>query len=527
MVVIGLAGSLAGAPAVAADRSNEPPVQVQWGACPADVAADAPELQCATVPVPLDYGKPEGTQIEIMVSRRASENPSKRRGVLLLNPGGPGGSGLSQPADLVALGAPASVLDSYDLIGTDTRGIGHSSPVSCGFTADQDYYGNIPPYAADDAAVAEQARRAKAVADQCAANDRDGRMRHLSTANMARDMDRIRAALGEEKVNYFGLSYGTALGAAYASMFPERSDRIVLDSNIGDTFLDRDGMRRFGPGAEQTFPDFAKWAAARHDAYGLGRSPEEVRSTYFALAERLDATPVAGVDGPVFRLATFVGLYREASYAQLAQLWQSVRDSDEEAVRRQLAENGPVGARSGPGTPAPAAEPAEADNAWSVFLAVTCNDVGWSEDVETYRRAVAEDRGKYPLYGAASANILPCAYWRHEPAEPPVRIGDDGPSNVLILQNLRDPVTPHRGGEMLREKFGQRSRLVSVDGSGHGVYVYGDNPCALNVTTDYLVDGELPDRDTFCGASPNSGLALDRDDQQRRAELLDRLQHTP
>ncbi|QUH06034.1 alpha/beta fold hydrolase [Saccharopolyspora erythraea] len=527
MVVIGLAGSLAGAPAVADDRSNEPAMQVQWGACPADVADDAPELQCATVPVPLDYAHSEGTRIEIMVSRLASKNQSERRGVLLLNPGGPGGSGLSQPADLVSLGAPASVLDSYDLIGMDTRGVGHSSPVSCGFTAGQDYFGNIPPYAADDAAFAEQARRAKAVADQCAANDRDGRMRHLSTANMARDLDRIRAALGEEKVNYFGLSYGTALGAAYASMFPERSDRVVLDSNVGDTFLDRDGMRRFGMGAEQTFPDFAKWAAARHGGYGLGRSPEEVRSTYFALAERLDGTPVAGVDGPIFRLATFAGLYKEVSYGKTAQLWQSLLNSDEAAVRRQLAENGPAGTRSGGGTPAPRAELAETDNAWSVFLSVTCNDVDWSEDVETYRRAVAEDREKYPLYGAASANILPCAYWHQEPAEPPVRISDDGPSNVLVVQNQRDPVTPHRGGEMLREKFGQRSRLVSVDGSGHGVYVYGDNPCALNVTTDYLVDGELPARDTFCGASPNSGPALDHDAQQRRAEVLDRRQHTP
>ena len=132
-----------------------------WGACPADVVTKVAVLQCATVPVPLDYREPEGEQIEIMVSRLASTNPGKRRGVLMLNPGGPGGSGLSFADDLAWFGLPASVLDSYDLIGMDTRGIGHSAPVSCGFTAGQDYVGNIPPYAVDEAAVAEQAKIAQ------------------------------------------------------------------------------------------------------------------------------------------------------------------------------------------------------------------------------------------------------------------------------------------------------------------------------------------------------------------------------
>ncbi|RZS44758.1 alpha/beta hydrolase family protein [Herbihabitans rhizosphaerae] len=475
-VVLGLAGSVVAAPAVA----DEPAAGPAWGACPKDVVTKVAALRCATVPVPLDYREPEGGQIEIMVSRLASKNPGKRRGVLMLNPGGPGGSGLSFPDDLAWFGIPASVLDSYDVIGMDTRGIGHSAPVSCGFTAEQGHLGNIPPYAVDEAAVTEQAKNAKAVAEQCAANDKDGRLRHVSTANMARDLDRIRAALGEEKMSFLGYSYGSALGAAYASMFPERSDRIVLDSNIGDTHLDQDGIRRYALGAEETFPDFARWAAARHESYGLGRTPEQVRKTYFTLAERLDTTPVNGVDGRVFRLATFAGLYGKTKYGLTAQLWQSVRDGDP-AAAEQLA-----------------ATPAPTDNSWSVFLAVTCNDVEWPSDVRTYQRAVAEDRERYPLYGAASANITPCAFWPHEPAEPPVAVDDKGPANVLVLQNRRDPVTPHRGGELLDEKFGDRSRLVSVDGSGHGVYVLGDNACALSTTTSFLVDGTLPKRDMPC-----------------------------
>lgn len=473
-LVLGLAGA---APAVAGESSPG----LKWGACPEDVVVPPGiVLQCAKVPVPLDYSKPDGARIEIMVSRLASKNAGKRRGVLMLNPGGPGGSGLSFPGDLASRGMPASVLDSYDVIGMDTRGIGHSAPVSCGFTADQDYRGNIPPYASDDAAVVEQAKNAKAVAEQCAANDKDGRLRHVSTANMARDLDRIRAALGEEKASFLGYSYGTALGAAYASMFPERSDRIVLDSNIGDTHLDQDGMRRYALGAEETFPDFAKWAAARHESYGLGRTPEEVRRTYFTLAAQLDETPVDGIDGRLFRLVTFAGLYGKARYGPTAQGWQSLRAGDAATVR-QLA-----------------AAPSPMDNQWSVFLAVTCNDVEWPEDVRAYQRAVAEDRERYPLFGAASANIMPCAFWPYEPAEPPVAVVEEGPANVLVVQNRRDPVTPHRGGELIDEKFGDRSRLVSVDGSGHGVYVLGDNACALNTTTSFLVDGKLPKHDKSC-----------------------------
>lgn len=286
---LGLGASLITVPAAAEEARTH---QVNWGQCPDDVVAEAAPtvLQCATVRVPLDYTHPEGEQIKLAVSRLASANPDKRRGVLMLNPGGPGGSGLALSALLVAQGLPGSVTDRYDLIGMDTRGIGHSTPVSCGFTTDSPYYSNIPPYAADDTAVTAQAKVAEQAAKQCDDND-DGRLRHLTTANTARDLDRIRDALGEEKTSYLGYSYGTALGAAYASMFPERSDRVVLDSNIGDTHLDRDGMRRYALGMEQTLPDFAKWAASRHDSYDLGSTPTQVRTSYFTIMRRTRQDP--------------------------------------------------------------------------------------------------------------------------------------------------------------------------------------------------------------------------------------------
>jgi pimeloyl-ACP methyl ester carboxylesterase len=487
LLVVALAGALVVPTAAArpdgAEPDSEPTAQVEWGECPADVADEAAPyvLTCAKVPVPLDYADPDGEQIQLQISRLASDNPAERRGVLLLNPGGPGGSGLTQSTLLMSRGVPGSVLDAYDLIGMDTRGVGHSTRIDCGFTAGGGYFSNVPPYAVDDAAVVEQAKVVEAAAEQCAANDENGLLRHVSTANMARDLDSIRAALGEEKASYLGYSYGSALGAAYASMFPETADRVVLDSNVGDTHLDQEGLRRFAQGVEQTFPDFARWAAKRHVAYGLGRTPAQVRATYFETAEQLDRNPVLGVDGGLFRQVVFGGLYSPLSYGRTAQTWQSLRDGDAAAARSLLDEVSPL------------------SNALSVFAASTCNDREWPEDIRSYRRAVAEDREKFPMYGAASANILPCAYWS-EPVEPPVQISDEGPHNVLILQNRRDPVTPLAGGQRLHEKFGDRSRLVTVDGSGHGVYALGDNACALNIGTTYLVEGKMPRRDVACPA---------------------------
>jgi hypothetical protein len=169
LTVIGLAGASA-----AACTADEPVPPVVWGECSEEVVAEAApsRLDCATVPVPVNYADPTGGEIDIMISRLASPNPNKRRGVLLLNPGGPGGSGLAFPAFLVAQGLPASVTDSFDVIGMDTRGIGHTAPVSCGFTGKGPYVGNIPPYAVDDAAVTERATVVDGVAQQCARNDR-------------------------------------------------------------------------------------------------------------------------------------------------------------------------------------------------------------------------------------------------------------------------------------------------------------------------------------------------------------------
>ncbi|MGC7101890.1 alpha/beta hydrolase [Amycolatopsis lurida] len=460
----------------------------EWAPC-----ADSAQLLCTTLTVPLDYRNPSGEQIELAISKLPSTKPAQRRGVLLLNPGGPGGAGLSMPADLAAAGLPASVLDTYDLIGFDPRGVGRSSPVTCDLRPEQ-VASNVPPYAKDAADVAARAEFAREVAKQCAESVSGARLPFITTANTARDMDLIRAALGEPKISYFGGSYGSYLGAVYATLFPQRTDRIVLDSVTGPGGLDPAGSRLLGQGLEDRFPDFARWAADRDGTYELGRNPRQVKAKYFELAAKLDANPIAGIDGALFRHFTFGSLYRDANFPVLAQQWQALDRADAPGVSGQAAQ--------------------DVTNLLSSQLYVICGDTNWPEDVATYQRNVEQDRKRYPMFGAAGANIWPCAFWATEPAEPPVTITDDGPSTVLLVQNRRDPATPLAGAREMRRALGDRARMVTADQGGHGAYL-SENACANNAVTRFLVDGTRPARDVSCGAGSSAFGTLS--DEQRRA----------
>ncbi|WP_020495963.1 alpha/beta hydrolase [Sciscionella marina] len=478
-----LAGILAAVSMTPAFGAEAPATDgLHWGPCPADTGPGAEQLRCSTVRVPLDYRDPGGKTIDIAVSKLASSAPEKRRGVLLMNPGGPGGSGLGMPATLAQLGMPASVRQSYDLIGFDPRGIGHSAPVRCGLRPGQPAV--VPEYPLNPAEVAATAKESKAVAQQCAASTSGPELRYTTTANTVRDMDRIRAALGESKISYYGVSYGASLGAAFASANPARTDRFVLDSNPGDTTLSRDVLRRFGLGMEQRFPDFAAWAADRNTTYHLGATPAQVRDSYFTLAARLDKQPVDEVNGKLFRAFVFSKLYRNATFPELAAQWQELASGNGTAVRAAQQQNNPL------------------DNEQSAQLAISCGDVQWPHRVSQYQHDVAEDRNRFPMFGAAAASINPCAYWP-KPAEPPIRMTSTGP-NLLLLQNLRDPATPYVGGRLARAKLGDRARLVSVDEGGHGAYLWRQNPCANGLATGYLVHGSFPRDDVSCAAAPEN-----------------------
>ncbi|MEU3513258.1 alpha/beta hydrolase [Streptomyces longwoodensis] len=474
--------------ALPASSPSSVPPPLKWRACPQDVAK--PGLQCATLDVPLDYRNSSGQTIEIAISRLASTDPGKRRGVLLTNSGGPGGQGLSFPADLRDLGIPKSVLDRYDVIGIDPRGVGHSTPVTCNLTP-QEHPSNIPTYARNPADVTAEAKRVSAVAKKCGSSKTASVLPYITTANTARDMDRIRSALGERRVSYFGVSYGSYLGSVFTAMFPHRSDRILIDSAPGPSGWDNSFSRLFGQGFQDRFPDFARFAAARHKTYGLGRTPAQVRAKYFELGKKLDAKPSPdGVSGAAFRQLTFALMYFDSKLPQLAAAWKALQTGKPVAAREPAGDGTSAGATKIP-----------SDNYLASQLHVICNDSNWSEEVSDYQRNVTRDRHRFPLFGAAGANITPCAFWPSEPIEQQVQITGRGPSNVLILQNLRDPATPLAGARKLRDAFGNRARMVTADQGGHVAYPLMGNKCLNNIATKFLTRGDRPQKDLACGSN--------------------------
>jgi pimeloyl-ACP methyl ester carboxylesterase len=483
-----MAAGLTVAPAIPAGAVTEVAAP-GWGAC-ADLQQPAQGLECAKLDVPLNYADPRGQKIRIGISRLASTNPAKKRGVLVLEPGGQSGSELALPLRLVSQGIPASVRESYDLIAFDPRGIGASTQVTCDLRPDQDL--NIPPsrYAKTAAEVSRRAAELREIAGQCATSASAGLAPHMSVANVARDLDRIRESLHQKQISYLGYSFGTYVGAVYATLFPQRTDRFVLDSVVGPGGMDHTWSRRLGQGVEQRFPDFANWLAAHQGGYGLGGRAEEVRAKFDALAGQLDRTPVNGMDGAGFRYLNFAYLFSDSTFPTLAETWK--------AADLALKGEGPA---------SDVVPPWRADFSGLDHLA--CNSSTWSKDVGAYQQAVRQDRARYPIFGGAGANLWPCAFWSIKPAEPPVRISDHGPSNILLLSNLRDPGTPVAGAVEMRLALGQRARLVAVDHGGHLVYLNDGNTCADDLTTTFLVTGKRPQTDRFCGATGKQTESLE------------------
>ncbi|MEC3981823.1 alpha/beta hydrolase [Amycolatopsis sp. H20-H5] len=476
VAVAGMASGLSGAVA-----SVAPQAQVRWGSCPSGTDA---RLRCSTLAVPLDYRHPDGRTIDLAISRLASKDPAKRRGALLVDPGGPG---LPGQLALPLFTFPQPVLDSYDVIGFDPRGIGRSAPLTCNLTREQNDVAATPPYPHSAADVAKAAETAKTIARQCTTSETADILPFITTANTARDMDRIRAALGVPKISYYGESYGTYLGAVYTTLFPDRGDRIVLDSSLPPEGYDIGALRSQGMGFQTRFPDFAKFAVDNAKKYDLGTTPAAVKAKYFQLAERLDKTPSRGYDGTAFRGTTAAYLRADSTFALLATTWH------------ELDTNQPPAPGAGQGGTAQR-DFTDRGGFAPGYLSVICNDSPWPKSVQTYQRDVAVDRIRYPMYGAATANIRACAFWP-SPAEPQVRITGQGPSDVLMVQNLRDPATPLPGALRTRWAFGDRARLVTIDQGGHVAYGAA-NECGNDAVTDYLVTGRRVAHDTFCPAQP-------------------------
>ncbi|WP_331745347.1 alpha/beta hydrolase [Streptomyces mirabilis] len=491
-----------------AEATATHPSTLKWGACPTD--APAPQ-QCARLKVPLDYKDPEGRAIAIEVSRIPAADPKKRKGVLMLNGGGPGSS-LDVPTAMGSL-LPKAVRDSYDLVAFDPRGIGHSTPMNCGRHADElvrDEQLEVLSFPGADGSINANVAYAKRMAHQCAANSAD-LLPHLTTANVARDMDRIRSALGERSVSYYGISWGTYLGSIYRALFPENVDRVVLDSSVDPNKRGYDDFRTFSEGMEDRWPDLARFAVAHKDTVRLGSTPSDVRRNYLALAAKLDRRPVslpgtkAPINGNLIRLFTWQLSYNDASMIatkespvpMLARLWQAAagvaagNPSDADRTFLTGLTNDFVANGTMQGVPQ--------DNLYSAGWAISCGDTAWPRNIRTYAHNTAVDRAKFPLTAGAPANITPCSAWVSQPTGPEPKVKPIGKRNVLILQNRRDPATPLSTARGMRQAMGGDAVLVDVDAGGHGVLVHPEpNACAIGALDAFFVSSDLPRGDMSC-----------------------------
>lgn len=473
---------------------------ITWETCP-EFGPDISNgnLECGQLKVPLDYTKPHGEKISVAVSRLKARNPQLRQGVILLNPGGPSGHGLDMPLWMSDL-MPDSVLNRYDLIGFDPRGVGRSTPVSCGLTAEESM--EIAPPLMQPGGFYATAALMKRVADGCAETT-GHKLPYINTANTARDMNEIRQGLGEARISYFGYSYGTYLGAVYASLFPNTTEKFVLDSATNARAAWRELFRSWGLADTSRFPDFAQFLIDNEAEYDLGGTQQEVRQTYFSLLHQVEQDPITlpdgtVLDGPFFRVLSFAGLYSDSYFADTAEVWRLVKE-EEASLKLSTLNKSLTSAKlaSFPEIPE--------DNGGASANAVLCNDSDWPRLVERYRLELWFDNLRFPLFGELGSNIWACAFWHNKPVEKPVTITPQGPLNkILILQNRRDPATPYANGVEMRAALGDRSRLVTVEQGGHGASYGENNDCAKETVTNYFVAGTFPGSDFTCEAEASA-----------------------
>ncbi len=479
----------ASGPAVAARARAQ---RLSWHRCP-EVTIGAPSpgrLQCASLQVPLNYADPGGRKITLALSEiLATAPPAQRQGVLLVNPGGPGASGLSMAAT-VAAGLAPSVARQYDIVGFDTRGVGASRPaLSCepGFFARP-----RPPYRPANAA-AEQVllERAKQYAAAC--EQRYGwLLPYMTTKDLARDMDSIRVALGQRQISYYGVSYGTYLGQVYATLFPHRVRRMVLDSVV-----DPNGVW-YGDNIAQDYAfqsrmkAFFTWIARYDMVYHLGGTEAAVNSSFNSVMAWLAAHPVSGPSGPLIgpdelNDTFLVGGYSNDWWPYLATALSSYARTGSGAELIALYQQ--IG-RQG-------------ENEFAVYTAVECSDVNWprswaywnSDTRKVYARAPFE------TWGNAWFNAA-CAFWPVKGPARPLHIDGAGLPPILMLQGTLDAATPYAGALAAR-KLLPTARLVVVQGGGnHGQSLtYPPNLCVNGYLNRYLANGSLPGKPGLINAS--------------------------
>lgn len=462
--------------AVTRDGSVAPVGTLSWKPC-------AGKFECAVLFVPLVYDGMSAQAIKLAISRHKATGT--RLGALLLNPGGPGSSAIDFLEDFVDLGAP-QLVEHFDLVAVDPRGVGFSTPIDCHSTLQKLVAADPTP---DDEAEWKALDDASATfAAECATKHKD-LLPHLGTLNVARDLDRVRDALGEDKLEYLGFSYGTAIGARYADLFPERVGKLVLDGAVDLRLPAIDFVIEQAKGFETALANYFAWCklATKNCAWAGASAPEQA---FLSLKVQVESTPIVapGADRPVGPGEFLVGVMASLYYG--TQGWEVLSSALEQAV-------------SGDGTTiinlVDQYHQRQIDGSYTnieeVFIAVSCVDQA-SPTVEQVRAAQARAVAEAPNFGLASlTDLLVCAHWPvHGQDQPPPK--GKGAPPLLVIGTTGDPATPYAWAQRMAADL-ESAKLLTYQGEGHTGFGKG-NACIDNAVVDYLLDGKVPD--TGCGA---------------------------
>jgi pimeloyl-ACP methyl ester carboxylesterase len=469
------------------DTPNAPTVKPAWKKCG---TSEYPTLQCASLEVPLDHGNPHGRRITLALSRMP-HTAKKYQGPLLVNPGGPGGSGLTL-AGFVASSLPKQLAAQYDVIGFDPRGVGASKPA---LDCVPKHFSPLRPDSLPASRAVEKAnlQRAAAFAEACVTKYADV-LPYIDTVSAVKDMDAIRRALGARKINYFGYSYGTYLGAVYAKLFPGRVRRAVLDSVVDPTGVWYDDNIRQDYAFNDRHLAFTAWVA-KHDArYKLGTDPAQVEARWYAMRAALARKPAGGRVGAAELEDTFLpGGYYNGYWPSLAQAFAAyVNDKNAAPLVKAYERFGAVDAAG--------------DNGYSVYTAVQCRDAAWPRDWMQWRRDNWGVYAKAPFMTWNNAWYnAPCAFWPASTPKP-VDVSNETVPPVLLFQATGDAATPYEGGVTVHRLLKNSSLVVEEGGGNHGITLSG-NACLDKHLTAYLTDGTVPrgggEADAVCERAPD------------------------
>jgi pimeloyl-ACP methyl ester carboxylesterase len=448
---------------------------IAWGAC-ADEGLRTRRAECGFLTVPLDHAKPAGATIKLAVSR-IRHTTATSQGVMLVNPGGPGGAGLT----LSVLGdfVPDDAGKAYDWIGFDPRGVGASRPA---LACDGDYAGyDRPPYVPSTAAI-ERAWLQRAAGYARACDSAGGPLLdHLKTTDTVADMEILRAALGAQQINFYGFSYGTYLGQVYATLHPQRVRRMVLDGNVDPRRVWYDANLDQDIAFDTTMKIYFAWLA-RHDAvYHLGRTGAAVEKLFYATRAKLAAKPAGGRIGP----AEFTDVFLQAGYYVFG--WEPVAEAFAAWVSGRDPK--PLRALYDQGNP----QTEGSDNGYAVYLGVPCTDARWPTSWQQWKddnwrvHAIAP----FETWGNAWYNA-PCLTWGAE-AGTPVRVNGAKAPPVLLISETLDAATPFRGSLEVRKRFPRSVLVEGVGGTTHAGSLFG-NACVDDTIAAYLATGALPKR---------------------------------